>query len=342
MFKTADLCDEYPQEVQVAQPLFRDYGGAPTFGGPIATVKVDDDNAPVRQLLETPGAGRVLVVDNGGSLRCALVGDRLAQLAITNGWAGIVVYGCIRDSAEAGRDAYRHQGACHAAAQKLQPRAEPAEHSAPICRPRHHARPLPIRRPRRHHRRRPPPRHHVMGELREARGEGRRNQSTINHQPLTINHSLPEPHPCQWFNEPPSWSREDDAILMTAGPSTDFWRKTHYGFIRDSGHVYFQTVAGDFTAEVKVSGGYKDLYDQAGLMLRIDESNWIKCGIESSTTYSTSAPSSPRFLGLVGGGVGAEPASIWLRRAQGGGRRDFLFAGSRAVHPVTHGLPPAR
>ena len=100
MFKTADLCDEYPQEVQVAQPLFRDYGGALAFGGPIATVKVDDDNAPVRQLLETPGAGRVLVVDNGGSLRCALVGDRLAQLAITNGWAGIVVYGCIRDSAE--------------------------------------------------------------------------------------------------------------------------------------------------------------------------------------------------------------------------------------------------
>ena len=97
-FSTADLCDEHGDMVQVADPIFRDFGGAISFSGPITTVKVFDDNTSVRALLETPGAGRVLVVDNDGSLRCALVGDRLAQLACDNGWAGIVVNGCVRDS----------------------------------------------------------------------------------------------------------------------------------------------------------------------------------------------------------------------------------------------------
>jgi regulator of ribonuclease activity A len=99
-FKTADLCDQFAAAVQVAEPLFRDYGGIKTFGGPIITVKVFEDNTLVRTLLETEGQGRVLVVDGGGSLRCALVGDRLAQLAGDNGWAGLVVNGCIRDSVE--------------------------------------------------------------------------------------------------------------------------------------------------------------------------------------------------------------------------------------------------
>jgi regulator of ribonuclease activity A len=95
---TADLCDAYGEQVQVAAPLFRDYGGVPAFSGPIATVKVHEDNVLVRQALEEPGVGRVLVVDGGGSLRCALVGDNLAALAQQNGWSGIIVYGCIRDA----------------------------------------------------------------------------------------------------------------------------------------------------------------------------------------------------------------------------------------------------
>jgi len=99
-FKTADLCDEFESLVQVAQPLFNNYGGAESFWGQIATVKVLEDNVLVRQTLEKEGRQRVLVVDGGGSLRCALVGDRLAQLAHDNGWAGLVVNGCIRDSAE--------------------------------------------------------------------------------------------------------------------------------------------------------------------------------------------------------------------------------------------------
>ena len=84
----------------MAQPVFRDWGGAPSFVGPIATVRVFEDNALVRQSLETAGRGRVLVVDGGGSLRTALVGGNLAALAHRNGWSGIVVHGGVRDTAE--------------------------------------------------------------------------------------------------------------------------------------------------------------------------------------------------------------------------------------------------
>ena len=99
-FATADLCDEFGAEVQVAEPLFRDWGGLARFAGPIATLRVFEDNALVRQALEGAGEGRVLVVDGGGSLRTALVGGNLAALAHRNGWSGLVVYGCIRDAAE--------------------------------------------------------------------------------------------------------------------------------------------------------------------------------------------------------------------------------------------------
>jgi regulator of ribonuclease activity A len=99
-FTTADLCDAFASSVQLAQPLFRDFGGLRRFGGPIETLRVFEDNGLVRQVLETPGEGRVLVLDGGGSLRSALVGGRLAALARDNGWTGLIVNGCIRDSAE--------------------------------------------------------------------------------------------------------------------------------------------------------------------------------------------------------------------------------------------------
>lgn len=101
-FKTADLCDEHVEHLQICEPLFRRYGGKTAFGGPISTVKCFEDNTLVRAALETPGGGRVLVVDGGRSLRCALLGDNLAQLAIDNDWGGVLVYGCIRDSADIG------------------------------------------------------------------------------------------------------------------------------------------------------------------------------------------------------------------------------------------------
>jgi regulator of ribonuclease activity A len=99
-FTTADLCDAHPELVRVVQPLFREYGGLTKFSGPVETLEVFEDNALVREVLESSGSGRVLVVDGAGSLRCALVGDRLASLAHQTGWAGLLINGSVRDSAE--------------------------------------------------------------------------------------------------------------------------------------------------------------------------------------------------------------------------------------------------
>lgn len=95
---TADLYDEHGDMLRVMAPIFQDFGGRKAFEGEVSTLKVHEDNALVRAALEEPGNGRVLVVDGGGSLRCALVGDQLAALGADNGWAGIVVFGCIRDA----------------------------------------------------------------------------------------------------------------------------------------------------------------------------------------------------------------------------------------------------
>lgn len=103
-FKTPDLCDQYEAElgktVRVVTPMFQRYGGRNTFSGEIVTLKIFEDNTLVREIFNKPGNGKVLVIDGGGSMRCALVGDQLAILAQKNGWEGVVVYGCIRDSAD--------------------------------------------------------------------------------------------------------------------------------------------------------------------------------------------------------------------------------------------------
>lgn len=101
--KTADLCDAYQEQLQLVEPLFRHYGGRHAFGGRIATVKVHEDNQRVRAALEQDGAGQVLVVDGGGSLRSALLGDKIAQLAADRQWEGVLIYGCIRDAAAIAR-----------------------------------------------------------------------------------------------------------------------------------------------------------------------------------------------------------------------------------------------
>ena len=83
-----------------------------------------------------------------------------------------------------------------------------------------------------------------------------------------------------WYNKPASWSEDKESVHVCVEGDTDFWRVTHYDFIRDNGHFYYQEQAGDFVATVKITGQYKDQYDQAGLMLRLDARNWIKTGIE--------------------------------------------------------------
>lgn len=98
LFKTADLYDAHAQSLAIATPGFLAYGRIEAFYGRIATVKVHEDNVLVKDMLAQPGNGQVLVVDGGGSLRCALMGDLLAQMMIDNRWAGAIIYGCIRDS----------------------------------------------------------------------------------------------------------------------------------------------------------------------------------------------------------------------------------------------------
>lgn len=94
---TPDLCDEYPDLVRVLEPMLANYGGREAFGGEIVTVKCFEDNSLVKQYLGTPGEGKVMVVDGGGSLRKALLGDMIAESAVENGWQGVIINGCIRD-----------------------------------------------------------------------------------------------------------------------------------------------------------------------------------------------------------------------------------------------------
>jgi len=92
-----ELCDQFADLVQVVEPMLVNYGGREVFGGEIVTIKAFEDNSLVREQVAQPGQGKVLVVDGGGSLRRAMLGDLLAEKAAQNGWEGIVIYGCIRD-----------------------------------------------------------------------------------------------------------------------------------------------------------------------------------------------------------------------------------------------------
>ncbi|EKG38937.1 ribonuclease E activity regulator RraA [Pseudomonas syringae] len=96
-YLTPDLCDAYPDLIQVVEPMFSNFGGRDSFGGQIVTLKCFEDNSKVREQVELDGKGKVLVVDGGGSLCCALLGDMLADKAAKNGWEGMLIYGCVRD-----------------------------------------------------------------------------------------------------------------------------------------------------------------------------------------------------------------------------------------------------
>lgn len=94
---TCDLCDEHGDWLRVVAPLFRNYGGRESFSGPTATIRCREDNSLVREAVNQSGLGRVLVVDGGGSVSRALLGDMLGAKAVANGWAGIVIHGAVRD-----------------------------------------------------------------------------------------------------------------------------------------------------------------------------------------------------------------------------------------------------
>lgn len=103
MFKTADLYDAHSEEVHIVTPMLRHFGGVQRFCGPMATLKMYEDNLLLHEQLKEPGAGRVIVIDGAGSLRTALVGDILAQRAKDMGYSGYVIHGCMRDAADCAR-----------------------------------------------------------------------------------------------------------------------------------------------------------------------------------------------------------------------------------------------
>jgi regulator of ribonuclease activity A len=96
-FATADLIDDFGDELRSCETQFRQYGGRAAFAGPVSTVRCHRDNGLVKRVLNTPGEGRVLVVDGAGSLASALMGDMIAASAVANGWAGVVINGAVRD-----------------------------------------------------------------------------------------------------------------------------------------------------------------------------------------------------------------------------------------------------
>ena len=96
-YLTPELCDKYPDLVRVVEPIFKNYGGKSSFGGQIVTIKCHEDNSVVKETAGTAGNGKIIVVDGGGSLRRALLGDLIAENAVENGWEGFIIYGCIRD-----------------------------------------------------------------------------------------------------------------------------------------------------------------------------------------------------------------------------------------------------
>lgn len=95
-YNTSELCDIYLDQVDVVEPMFSSYGGRSSFGGQVTTIKCFEDNGLIRDVLHQPGIGRVLLIDGGGSLRRALIDAEVAQLAASNEWEGLIVYGCVR------------------------------------------------------------------------------------------------------------------------------------------------------------------------------------------------------------------------------------------------------
>lgn len=131
----------------------------------------------------------------------------------------------------------------------------------------------------------------------------------------------------EWYNEPPHWHAEGETLSVTTGPDSDFWRVTHYGFVRDSGHFGFEMAPGDVSAEVRVRGAYRDLYDQAGLMIRIDERNWIKCGIELvDGVQQVSAVVTREFSDWSVRPLPTPPAELYLRLSRRGDTVEVHYA----------------
>jgi regulation of enolase protein 1 (concanavalin A-like superfamily) len=150
----------------------------------------------------------------------------------------------------------------------------------------------------------------------------------------------------EWHNEPPRWEAEDGRMVVSSAGGTDFWRKTHYGFIRDNGHFGYVEVEGDFTVEVQVSGAYHELYDQAGIMLRVDAEHWIKTGIEyvHGVQY-VSAVVTNDFSDWSVAPLAGNPPAIWLRAIRKAEAVEIFYAldgGTYTLLRIAYLRPAAR
>ncbi|KAG5192818.1 hypothetical protein JKP88DRAFT_183984 [Tribonema minus] len=133
----------------------------------------------------------------------------------------------------------------------------------------------------------------------------------------------------QWLNEPKEWSQTGSSISFQTQADTDFWRKTHHDFIKDDGHFYHTSISGDFTAEVKVSGDYNALYDQAGLILRLNETQWMKTGIEYvKGVQHASVVITREFSDWSILALNPAPPALWLKVKRAGNAVQVFYATS--------------
>ena len=125
---------------------------------------------------------------------------------------------------------------------------------------------------------------------------------------------------CAWLNAPKTWELDGGRLRVVTGAKTDFWRETHYGFTRDSGHFFGCGAPAAFTAQLRVRARYEALYDQAGIMVRVDAERWIKAGIEMADGQAllSSVLTAGRSDWATGSYAG-DPADFWVRATVGGG-----------------------
>lgn len=117
-----------------------------------------------------------------------------------------------------------------------------------------------------------------------------------------------------WLNEPKAWQLDGGTLSAVTDRNTDFWRETHYGFTRDSGHFFHCATEGDFTAQLRVRARYDELYDQAGIMVRVDEAHWVKAGIEMSDGLALlSSVLTTGESDWATGAYGQDPGDFWMR-----------------------------